>query len=127
MGRYSFTNEIMKTICLNLLDFVWFHLISFNYFEHNPINDIINSFRWCQKYFFCIYLNLDFIMYTKSYLIEKMRSKFSLNWDPLLKKNQEYFNKTISGRLLKHSANQYNAKKMLLHCFQISCTGPHLS
>lgn len=47
MGRYLFINEIMKIICLNLLDFVWFYFIFFNYFEYNLINDIINFFRWC--------------------------------------------------------------------------------
>lgn len=30
---------------------------------------------------------------------------------PMIKKNREYYDKTISGRLLKHSNHQYNVKK----------------
>lgn len=90
MGRYSFTNEIMKTICLNLLDFVWFHLISFNYFEHNPINDIINSFRWCQK---CLlYISQSRLHYVYKKLFDRENAvQVLFKLGPIIKKKSRVF------------------------------------
>lgn len=90
MGRYSFRNEIMKTFCLNLLDFVWFHLISFNYFEHNPINDIINSFRWCQK--FLLYISQSRLHYVYKKLFDRENAvQVLFKLGPIIKKKSRVF------------------------------------